>query len=78
LVEEIINVISCGVITNFVLRTSDELHRGEVDIGILQNRFLTIATSKFATPFYEAFDLGVYRKGKDQPGISIGKKHSNF
>ncbi len=77
LVEVGIGVIPGGGGTKeFVLRASDELHSGEVDTNTLQNRFLTIATAKVATSAYEAFDLGIYRKGKDQPSINIGRRIS--
>jgi 3-hydroxyacyl-CoA dehydrogenase len=77
LVEVGIGVIPGGGGTKeFVLRASDELHSGEVDTNTLQNRFLTIATAKVATSAYEAFDLGIYRKGKDQVSINIGRRIS--
>jgi 3-hydroxyacyl-CoA dehydrogenase len=77
LVEVGIGVIPGGGGTKeFVLRASDELHSGEVDTNTLQNRFLTIATAKVATSAYEAFDLGIYRRGKDQPSINIGRRIS--
>jgi 3-hydroxyacyl-CoA dehydrogenase len=77
LVEVGIGVIPGGGGTKeFILRASDELHSGEVDTNTLQNRFLTIATAKVATSAYEAFDLGIYRKGKDQVSINIGRRIS--
>ena len=77
LVEVGIGVIPGGGGTKeFVLRASDELHSGEVDTNTLQNRFLTIATAKVATSAYEAFDVGIYRKGKDQVSINIGRRIS--
>ncbi len=75
LVEVGIGVIPGGGGTKeFVLRASDELHSGEVDTNTLQNRFLTIATAKVATSAHEAFDLGIYRKGKDQIIINPGRR----
>jgi 3-hydroxyacyl-CoA dehydrogenase len=77
LVEVGIGVIPGGGGTKeFVLRASDELHSGEVDTNTLQNRFLTIATAKVATSAHEAYDLGIYRKGKDQVSINIGRRIS--
>jgi len=77
LVEVGIGVIPGGGGTKeFVLRASDELHNGEVDTNTLQNRFLTIATAKVATSAFEAFDIGIYRKGKDQPSINTGRRIS--
>jgi len=40
----------------------------------LQNRFLTIATAKVGTSAYEAFDLGIYRNGKDLVSINQGRR----
>ena len=77
LVEVGIGVIPGGAGTKeFVLRASDELHSGEVDTNTLQNRFLTIATAKVATSAHEGFDLGIYRKGKDQISMNIGRRIS--
>ena len=75
LVEVGIGVIPGGGGTKeFVLRASDELHSGEVDTNTLQNRFLNIATAKVATSAYEAFELGIYRKGVDQVSINLGRR----
>jgi len=77
LVEVGIGVIPGGGGTKeFVLRASDELHSGEVDTNTLQNRFLTIATAKVGTSAFEAFDLGIYRKGKDNVSINVGRRIS--
>ena len=75
LVEVGIGVIPGGGGTKeFVLRAADEMHEGEVDTLTLQNRFLTIATAKVGTSAYEAFDLGIYRKGKDAVSINAGRR----
>ena len=75
LVEVGIGVIPGGGGTKeFVLRASDELHAGEVDTNTLQNRFLTIATAKVATSAHEAYDFGIYRKGKDQVSMNINRR----
>ena len=75
LVEVGIGVIPGGGGTKeFVLRASDEVHNGEPDTIPLQNRFLTIATAKVATSAYEAYDLGIYRKGKDVVSINQGRR----
>ncbi len=75
LVEVGIGVIPGGGGTKeFVLRAADEMHEGEVDTLTLQNRFLTIATAKVGTSAYEAFDLGIYRKGKDTVSINAGRR----
>ncbi len=75
LVEVGIGVIPGGAGTKeFILRAADEMHDGEVDTLTLQNRFLTIATAKVATSAHEAFDLGIYRKGKDMVSVNIGRR----
>lgn len=77
LVEVGIGVIPGGGGTKeFVLRASDELHNGEVDTNTLQNRFLNIATAKVGTSAFEAFELGIYRKGKDVVSINSGRRVS--
>ena len=74
LVEVGIGVIPGGGGTKeFVLRAADETHEGEVDTLTLQNRFLTIATAKVATAAAEAFDMGIYRKGKDLVSLNLGR-----
>ncbi len=55
-----------GGTKEFTLRASDEMHEDEPETITLKNRFLTIATAKVATSAYEAFDLGIYRKGHDE------------
>ena len=75
LVEVGIGVIPGGGGTKeFVLRAADETHDGEVDTITLQNRFLNIATAKVATSAKEAFDLGIYRKGKDSVSMNLGRR----
>ncbi|MDB5275301.1 MAG: 3-hydroxyacyl-CoA dehydrogenase/enoyl-CoA hydratase family protein [Ferruginibacter sp.] len=75
LVEAGIGVIPGGGGTKeFVLRAADETQEGEVDILTIQNRFLTIATAKVATSAAEAFEMGIYRKGRDQVSINPGRR----
>ncbi|MGG9970335.1 3-hydroxyacyl-CoA dehydrogenase/enoyl-CoA hydratase family protein [Ferruginibacter sp. SUN002] len=75
LVEVGIGVIPGGAGTKeFVLRAADEMHEGEVDTLTLQNRFLNIATAKVSTSAHEAFDLGIYRKGRDIISINQGRR----
>jgi len=75
LVEVGIGVIPGGGGTKeFVLRAADEVHSGEPDTIPLQNRFLTIATAKVGTSAYEAYDLGMYRKGQDEVSINLGRR----
>ncbi|MDN3657769.1 3-hydroxyacyl-CoA dehydrogenase/enoyl-CoA hydratase family protein [Ferruginibacter paludis] len=75
LVEAGIGVIPGGGGTKeFVLRAADETQEGEVDILTIQNRFLTIATAKVATSAAEAFEMGIYRKGRDQVSVNPGRR----
>ena len=75
LVEVGIGVIPGGAGTKeFVLRAADEMHDGEVDTVTLQNRFLTIATAKVATAAHEAYDLGIYRKGRDLISMNLARR----
>ena len=75
LVEVGIGVIPGGGGTKeFVLSAADEVHDGEPDTVTLQNRFLTIATAKVGTSAYEAYDLGIYRKGRDIISLNLGRR----
>jgi len=47
------------------LRASDSFSKGDVELNILQENFLTIGMAKVSTSGYEAFDLGLLQKGKD-------------
>ena len=63
-----------GGTKEFVLRASDEMHEDEPETITLKNRFLTIATAKVATSAYEAFDLGIYRKGLDEVVMNLDRR----
>ena len=64
------------------LRASDLFHKGDVQLNVLQEHFLTIGMAKVATSAYEAFDLGLLQKGKDvvvvnkDRQIAEAKKHA--
>ena len=47
------------------LRASDLFHKGDVQLNVLQEHFLTIGMAKVATSAYEAFDIGLLQNGKD-------------
>lgn len=47
------------------LRASDTFRKGDVELNVLQEYFLTIGMAKVATSAYEAYDLGILQKGKD-------------
>lgn len=65
-----------GGTKEFVLRAADEMHEDEPDTITLKNRFLTIATAKVATSAFEAFDLGILRKGQDEVILNQGRRIS--
>ncbi len=54
----------------FALRASDAFVEGEIELPILKEKFLTIGMAKTATSAYEAFDLGILRKGIDKVSIN--------
>lgn len=47
------------------LRAADTFKKGDVELNVLQEYFLTIGMAKVSTSAYEAFDLGILQKGKD-------------
>ncbi len=47
------------------LRAQDTFLKGDVELNVLQEYFLTIGMAKVSTSAYEAFDLGLLQKGKD-------------
>ena len=60
----------------FAMRAADEMHEDEPETITLKNRFFTIATAKVSTSAFEAFDLGILRKGKDFVSINHGRRIS--
>ncbi len=66
LVEFGVGVIPGGAGSKeMALRASDSFRKGDVELNVLQEYFLTIGMAKVATSAYEAFDMGVLQKGKD-------------
>jgi 3-hydroxyacyl-CoA dehydrogenase len=66
LVEFGVGVIPGGAGSKeMALRASDTFHKGDVELNVLQEYFLTVGMAKVATSAYEAFDMGVLQKGKD-------------
>jgi 3-hydroxyacyl-CoA dehydrogenase len=55
-----------GGTKEFTLRFSDSIREGDIELNLLKERFLTIATAKVSTSAHEAFDLGIFRKGTDE------------
>jgi len=75
LVELGIGVIPGGGGTKeFTMRAADEMHVDEPDTITLKDRFFTIATAKVSTSAYEAFSLGILRKGQDIVSINQGRR----
>ncbi|WP_435263992.1 3-hydroxyacyl-CoA dehydrogenase NAD-binding domain-containing protein [Tenacibaculum sp. nBUS_03] len=64
------------------LRASDTFRKGDVQLNVLQEYFLTIGMAKVSTSAYEAFDLGLLQQGKDvvvvnkERQIAQAKKHA--
>ena len=66
LVEFGVGLIPAGGGTKeLVLRTSDSLVKGDVDINRYMESFLTIAMAKVATSAHEAYGLGFLKKDRD-------------
>ena len=66
------------------LRASDLFQKGDVQLNVLQEHFLTIGMAKVATSAYEAFDIGLLQKGKDvvvvnkERQIAQAKQHATL
>ncbi|NNC49303.1 MAG: 3-hydroxyacyl-CoA dehydrogenase/enoyl-CoA hydratase family protein [Flaviramulus sp.] len=66
------------------LRASDTFRKGDVELNILQEYFLTIGMAKVSTSAYEAFDTGVLQKGKDivvvnkDRQLAVAKQHAKL
>jgi 3-hydroxyacyl-CoA dehydrogenase len=66
------------------LRASDAFKKGDIELNLLQENFLTIGMAKVATSAYEAFDLGLLQKGKDivvvnkERQIATAKAHAKL
>ena len=66
LVEFGVGLIPAGGGTKeMVLRTSDSLVKGDVEINRYTETFMTIAMAKVATSAHEAFKLGFLKNGRD-------------
>lgn len=66
LVEFGVGVIPGGAGSKeMALRAADTFRKGDVELNVLQEYFLTIGMAKVSTSAYEAFDLGILQKGKD-------------
>ncbi len=63
-----------GGTKEFTLRASDAIQHNEPATIPLQNRFFTIGTAKVSTSAFEAFDMGIMRKGKDEISINQSRR----
>ena len=59
------------------LRASDTYEPEKVELPELQKRFLTIGQASVATSAYEAYDLGILRKGFDTVTVNSNRIISN-
>ncbi len=59
-----------GGTKEFALRLSDSLKEGDVELNTFRDKFLTIGQARVSTSAYEAFDLGILRKGIDKVVVS--------
>jgi 3-hydroxyacyl-CoA dehydrogenase len=66
------------------LRAQDQFQKGDVQLNILQEHFLTIGMAKVSTSAYEAFELNLLQKGKDvvvvnkDRHIAVAKQHAKL
>jgi 3-hydroxyacyl-CoA dehydrogenase len=75
LVELGIGVIPGGGGTKeFALRAGDEYFDGEIEIEPLKRRFFAIGTAKVATSAYEAYEIGIMRKGIDEVSMNQSRR----
>lgn len=75
LVEFGVGVVPGGGGTKeFAVRISDALHEGDIELNVFRDKFLTIGQAKVSTSAYEAFDLGILRKGIDKVVVSRSRQ----
>ncbi|QED37268.1 3-hydroxyacyl-CoA dehydrogenase [Antarcticibacterium arcticum] len=64
------------------LRAADTFEKDDVELNRLREHFLTIGMAKVSTSAYEAYDLGILKKGRDivvvnpDRQLAIAKKHA--
>jgi len=63
-----------GGTKEFALRLSDGLIEGDVELNAFRDKFLTLGQAKVSTSAYEAFDLGILRKGIDKVVVSRSRQ----
>jgi len=65
-----------GGTKEFTMRAADEMHEDEPETITLKNRFFNIATAKVSTSAFEAYELGILRKGRDIVSINQARRIS--
>jgi 3-hydroxyacyl-CoA dehydrogenase len=63
-----------GGTKEFTLRAADEMHENEPETITLQSRFLTIATARVSTSAYDAYSMGILRKGRDEVSMNQSRR----
>ena len=63
-----------GGTKEFTLRAAAEMHENEPETITLQKRFLTIGTAKVSTSAFEAYELGILRKGIDEVSMNQSRR----
>jgi len=64
------------------LRAADTFEKDDVELNRLREHFLTIGMAKVSTSAYEAYDLGILKKGRDivvvnpDRQLAMAKKHA--
>lgn len=58
----------------FAIIIADSLTEGDIELNNLKNKFLTIATAKVATSAHEAFDMGIFKQGRDHISINLSRQ----
>lgn len=63
-----------GGTKEFALRASDEIQHNVPETIPLRERFFTIGMAKVSTSAFEAFDLGIMRKGHDEISMNQSRR----
>jgi len=63
-----------GGTKEFTLRASDAIQHNEPETIPLQNRFITIGTAKVSTSAFEAYEMGILRKGIDEISMNQSRR----
>jgi 3-hydroxyacyl-CoA dehydrogenase len=63
-----------GGTKEFALRASDAFFKDDIEIPTLQQRFINIGTAKVATSAFEAYELGIFKKGHDAVSLNQDRR----